>query len=172
MGVSCSDKDKLAEFGLPAGGVWSAVDSKRNTKFFQWMTEKEAARSKNVKLRFDGLERASGLVAPQIGLTEDDLAKYLRDRGVDIEAFGKGEAATLASFSAELIKGESSLTEGPGGDLLRVVSCVFLEIVKPTTGDFLVQTERICEDGSKEATKCLAHATCRPDENHIVAARR
>lgn len=169
--VVSTDKDILSRIGLPAGGTWNAKDPKNNTKFFQWMTEK-GAQSKNVKLRAEGSEEVSGLVAAPIGLNEDDLTKYLKAHNIDTSVFGQNHAKTLKEFSTELIKGESSLMEDVSGKVIRVVDLIIMKIVNPGTGDVLVQTEQTFGDGTKNLLNRLPGAKRRPDENQFLTARR
>lgn len=169
--VVATEKEQLSKIGLPNFSNWSAEDPKHNTKFFSWMADK-AAQSKGVKLRAEGSEEVSGLVAAPIGLNEEDLTKYLLAHSVDITPFGQGHAKTLKEFSTELIKGESSLMEDPDGQVIRVVDLIIMKIVNPATGDVLVQTEQTFGDGTKNALNRLPGAKRRPDENQFLTARR
>lgn len=169
--VVATDKDVLSKVGLPAGGNWNFEDYKKNTKFFSWMTEK-AAIAKQAKLRPEGSEEVSGLVAAPIGLNEDDLTKYLKEHGVDTTAFGGKSARSLKEFSTELIKGESSLMLDSDGKVMRVVDLIIMKIVNPGTMDVLVQTEQSFSDQTKNMLNRLPGAKRRPDENQFLTARR
>merc|ERR1712050_258645 len=57
------------------------------------------------------------------------------------------------------------------GSLLRVVETVALQIVKPETGEVLVQTQQTINAETKLEDR-LPYAKRRPDENHFLAARR
>jgi hypothetical protein len=170
--VVSSDKDVLARIGLPAAtATWSFEDNKKNTKFFTWFTDKQAA-SKGVKMKAEGSEEVSGLVAAPIGLNEEDLIKYLLAHKVDTKAYGQDHARTTKEFSTELIKGESSLMEDDKGAVIRVVDLIIMKIVNPGTGDVLVQTEQTFGDGTKNTLNRLPGAKRRPDENQFLTARR
>jgi serine/threonine protein kinase len=169
-----TDKDALAAIGLPAAtSTWSASDSKQNTKFFSWMTDKQAS-AKGVKMSASGSEEVSGLVAAPLGFNEEDLTKYLQKYNVDISLFGKNNAKSLKEFSSELIKGEASLIENGKGGVVRIVDLIILKIVNPGTGDVLVQTEQTFGDGpgTKNVLNRLPGAKRRPDENQFLTARR
>jgi hypothetical protein len=169
--VVCTDKDELTKKGLPSGANWNFEDKKKNTKFFSWMTDKQA-QSKGAKMKAEGTEEVSGLVAAPIGLNETDLTDYLQKHRVDISAFGKGSARSLKEFSTELIKGESSLMEDEKGQVMRVVDLIIMKIVNPGTCDVLVQTEQSFQDGTKNLLNRLPGAKRRPDENQFLTARR
>lgn len=169
--VCVTDKEILTKIALPAGGMFSAEDPKKNTKFFNWMPEK-AALAKNVKMRAAGNEETSGLVAAPIGLNEESLVAYLKAHNVDTSAYGQAHARTLKDFSNELIKGESSLQEDANGNVIRVVDLIIMKIVNPTTGDVLVQTEQTFGDGTNNTLNRLPGAKRRPDENQFLTARR
>mmetsp|Transcript_63157 Transcript_63157/g.116299 ORF Transcript_63157/g.116299 Transcript_63157/m.116299 type:complete len:778 (-) Transcript_63157:56-2389(-) len=166
-----TDRDVLNKIGMIAGSTWHAKDPKNNTKFFAWLSEK-SAQSKSVKLRAEGSEEVSGLVAAPIGLSEEDLTKYLKAHRVDTSPFGQNHAKTLKEFSTELIKGESSLMEDNAGAVIRVVDLIIMKIVNPGTGDVLVQTEQTFGDGTKNLLNRLPGAKRRPDENQFLTARR
>jgi serine/threonine protein kinase len=162
--------ETMQKMGLPSGQEWSAKDPKGNTKFFAWMPQKEAEQ-KGVKLKSDGDESVSGLVMAPIGLNEEDLKKYLTNNNVDIALYGQNGTKTLKEFSHELMKGESSLVQD-GGQVIRVVDVVVLQIVNPSAKDILVQTEQTLPDGTKNTFNRLPGAKRRPDENQFLTARR
>jgi hypothetical protein len=185
--VMCTDKDILSKVGLPNGAGWSFTDKKQNTKNFSWLAEK-AAIAKGAKLKAEGNEEVSGLVAAPIGLNEEDLRNYLKrhklidDKGAEVKLSAyKGElpteenkngARTLKEFSTELIKGESSLMEDANGRVMRVVDLIIMKIVNPGTMDVLVQTEQSFADQTKNQLNRLPGAKRRPDENQFLTARR
>lgn len=169
--VVATDNDVLSKVGLPGGGSFSAEDSKKNTKTFSWMTDKQATKA-GAKLTASGSEAVSGLVAAPIGLNEEDLTKYLSSHKVEVAAFGQNHAKTIKEFSTELIKGESSIMEGADGKVIRVVDLIIMNIVNPSTGDVLVQTEQTFGDGTKNTLNRLPGAKRRPDENQFLTARR
>jgi hypothetical protein len=169
--VVATDKDILSKVGLPAGNNWNFEDKKKNTKYFSWMTDK-AAIAKGAKLRPEGSEEVSGLVAAPIGLNEEDLTKYLKNHAVDTTQFGGKNSRSLKEFSTELIKGESSLMEDESGKVMRVVDLIIMKIVNPGTMDVLVQTEQSFSDQTKNMLNRLPGAKRRPDENQFLTARR
>jgi hypothetical protein len=165
-------KNALAKIGLPTGSDWNAEDSKKNIKFFAWMRESQAL-AKNIKLRAGSVSEVSGLVMAPTGLNEDDLSEFLRKHGVDPGQYGcDNSTMTLRDFSSELVRGESSLVEGPNGEPFRVVELVMLKIVDPTTGDILIELERNLDDGVKQQLKRLPGYRQRPDENQFLTAKR
>mmetsp|Transcript_60680 Transcript_60680/g.159540 ORF Transcript_60680/g.159540 Transcript_60680/m.159540 type:complete len:780 (-) Transcript_60680:278-2617(-) len=168
--VSTMDKVLLEKVGLPGIVEWNAADKQGNTKFFQWMTDKEAE-SKKVKLKAEASEAVSTLVRAPIGFNEEALRAHLKSLGVDPERFGKDGAKTIKEFSAELIRGESALVQ-VGGKLQRVVDVVLMVVRNPTSGEVLVQSEQVDSHGHKTRLDRLPGAKCRPDENQFLSARR
>ncbi|CAK0910668.1 unnamed protein product [Prorocentrum cordatum] len=169
--VISSDAGELAAIGLPAFADWKATDADGNTKFFEWYTDAQAE-AKKVKLKPEGAEAVSTLVRAPIGLSEDALRLHLRSLGVDVTAFGQGTTKTLKEFSAELIRGESTLMQDQDGNIIRVVDVVVMMIVRAATGEVLVQTEQISPDGTTKVLDRLPGAKRRPDENQFLSARR
>eukprot|EP00747_Dinoflagellata_sp_TGD_P095108 gnl/TRDRNA2_/TRDRNA2_166350_c0_seq2.p1 gnl/TRDRNA2_/TRDRNA2_166350_c0~~gnl/TRDRNA2_/TRDRNA2_166350_c0_seq2.p1 ORF type:complete len:778 (+),score=217.81 gnl/TRDRNA2_/TRDRNA2_166350_c0_seq2:90-2423(+) len=170
--VVTTDTALLNKIGLPACKEWSAEDTSKNTKFFVWLTEKEAVQKHRVKLKAEGSEEVSGLVMAPIGMQEDDLKTYLEGCKVDVGRFGQEHAKTLKEFSTELIKGESALMQDANNAVLRVVDIVIMKIMNPVTKDLLVQTEQDYPDGTKVTLNRLPGAKRRPDENQFLTARR
>eukprot|EP00931_Biecheleriopsis_adriatica_P007458 TRINITY_DN108739_c0_g1_i1.p1 TRINITY_DN108739_c0_g1~~TRINITY_DN108739_c0_g1_i1.p1 ORF type:complete len:803 (-),score=173.33 TRINITY_DN108739_c0_g1_i1:109-2517(-) len=168
--VKEADQEILKKFGLPEGTEWRWEDGKRNTKFFGWMSEEEAAKHK-VKLRAEGSEEVSGLVMPPVGLNQQDLIAYLQSHGVDISGFGQGTAKSIKEFSRELMYGESSLVIDDEGKVVRVVDQVVLVVVSPSNKT-LVQVAHVAPDGAKHIINRLPAAKGRPDESQFVTARR
>mmetsp|Transcript_126589 Transcript_126589/g.218421 ORF Transcript_126589/g.218421 Transcript_126589/m.218421 type:complete len:767 (-) Transcript_126589:152-2452(-) len=162
---------KIVGAGGPTKGEWSKQDKTGNTKFFQWMTDKQCAQ-KNVKYKAPEDEEVSGLVATPIGMTEEELRAYLQANKVDVSLFGQNHTKTLKDYSAELIKGESSLMQDAGGSLTRVVDVVVIKLVHSVTQSILVQTEQSYPDGTKVPLKRLPGAKRRPDENQFLTAKR
>jgi len=170
--VACTDKDVLARISLPAAEKgWSVEDKSKNTKFLNWMGERDAVK-KGVKLRSEGTEEVSGLVSAPIGLNEEDLRRYLVKYNIPIEPFGRNNARTLKEFSTELVKGESSIQVNTTGEVVRIVDLIIMKIENPQTGDVLMQTEQTFGDGTKTLLNRLPGAKRRPDENQFVTARR
>mmetsp|Transcript_47197 Transcript_47197/g.85218 ORF Transcript_47197/g.85218 Transcript_47197/m.85218 type:complete len:677 (-) Transcript_47197:119-2149(-) len=170
-GMVTADEEARKSMTAFTGATFSVEDPRRNTKFYAWMTDKEAQK-KQVKMTADGSEEVSGLVAAPIGLNEPDLVEYLTKHGVDVGAFGQNHARTIKEFSTELIKGEASLMEDSKKGIVRVVDLIIMKIVNPKTGDVLIQTEQTFSDGTKNQLNRLPGAKRRPDENQFLTARR
>lgn len=168
--VNETDEALRKAVGLPQGDGWSFEDKKRNTKFFQWMTEEDAIAQK-VKLRAAGSEEVSGLVMPPLGLNEQDLLDFLDNHGVDQSGFGVNGAKSLKEFSRELMCGESTLLVDDLGKVVRVVDQVVLIVVSPTN-KILVQNAHVMPDGTEHLLNRLPAAKGRPDESQFVTARR
>jgi len=152
-------------------GSWSFRDSKYNTKFFTWMTEKQCQEVK-VNLRAPtNCDEVSGLVQAPIGYEEEALAHFLEEHKIDPSQFGKGQSKTLKEFSNELIKGESSLMVEQNGTVLRIVDIVLLKLTKAGTTELLVETGETRPE-SKIVHNRLPGSKRRPDENQFVTARR
>eukprot|EP00933_Yihiella_yeosuensis_P033266 TRINITY_DN27000_c0_g1_i1.p1 TRINITY_DN27000_c0_g1~~TRINITY_DN27000_c0_g1_i1.p1 ORF type:complete len:769 (-),score=217.56 TRINITY_DN27000_c0_g1_i1:132-2438(-) len=168
--VTCADAGKLTKIGLPGLAEWSAADVSGNTKFFQWMTEKQAE-DKKVKLKVAG-SQISTLVRAPIGMDEDSLTTHLKGLGVDVTKFGKDGARTLKEFSSELIKGETRLLQAASGDLLVITEVVMLIVTNPQTNETLVQVQQVSPDGAVSNKARLPGAKRRPDENQFLSTRR
>mmetsp|Transcript_174508 Transcript_174508/g.553940 ORF Transcript_174508/g.553940 Transcript_174508/m.553940 type:complete len:780 (-) Transcript_174508:217-2556(-) len=170
--VHLTDSGALDKIGLPAFSAWSASDKARNTKFFHWMTDK-IAESNKVKLKAEAAEAVSTLVRAPIGFGEEALRNHLVAMGVDISRFGQSGCKTIKEFSAELIRGESTLQQDTASKrLVRVVDVVLMVVRKPGAGDILIQTEQVDAHGHKTRLDRLPGAKCRPDENQFLSARR
>ncbi|CAK0836086.1 unnamed protein product [Prorocentrum cordatum] len=167
---SMTDAAALATVGLPSFGSWDATDAKGNTKIFNWMTSKQCE-EKQIKLQ-PKTQEVSTLVRAPIGLNEEALRRHLTNCGVDVSKFGGPDTKTLKEFSAELIKGESTLTEDSSGNVLRVVDIVVLLISRKEGSELLVQTEQISAAGTRTTLNRLPGAKRRPDENQFLSARR
>jgi serine/threonine protein kinase len=169
--VISNDAGELAGVGLPTFADWKATDADGNTKFFEWYTDVQAE-AKKVKLKPEGAEAVSTLVRAPIGLSEDALRLHLRSMGVDVTAFGQGTTKTLKEFSAELIRGESTLMQDQDAKIIRVVDVVVMMITRAATNEVLVQTEQVSPDGTRKVLDRLPGAKRRPDENQFLSARR
>jgi serine/threonine protein kinase len=168
--ISMTDSAALAKIGLPSNAAWEATDDKSNTKIFNWMTPAQLD-EKNVKLR-PQTQEVSALVRAPIGLNEEALKSHLTTGGIDVSKFGQPGMKSLREFSAELIKGESTLTQDKAGQLVRVVDVVVLIITRGDGQELLVQTEQVHANGDKTTLNRLPGAKRRPDENHFLSARR
>merc|ERR1712232_1045306 len=111
---------------------WSKKDTTGNTKYFAWMTSNDCSKNNvHFKAPEEG-EEVSGLVQAPIGLEEAELRAYFETNKVDISKFGENNAKSLKDLSAELIKGESSLTID-SDHVVRVVDVVALKLVHSVT---------------------------------------
>jgi len=156
--------------GRPSYGAWHATDAEGNTKFFNWMTSKECD-DKKVNL-YPQTKQISTLVRAPIGLSEEALRRYLTNCGVDTSRFGGPNAKTLKEVAAELVRGESTLSEDSSGKVLRCVDVVVVMIVRNDGSELLVQSEHISSHGAKSTLNRLPGAKRRPDENQFLCARR
>jgi len=165
-GVVCSkDRTQLAKVGLPNCDSCSFPDPQGGMRSCSWMTDDQS----KVKLN-DGKNAAvSTLVRASIGMNEEQLTAYLVAHNVNVDEYNKGSTKTVKEFSSELIRGDASLMEGAGGQLLRVVDVIILLIKNRRTGEIMVQTDY--DSASREAYR-LPGAKRRPDENHFITARR
>lgn len=167
--VTTTDMDVLQRVGLPGGSEWN-YDSHGNIKFFHWLTEDQCATS-SVKLRAPEEEEVSGLVQAPVGYTEEALVTYLTSCNVDVSKFGQDHTKTLKEFSAELMKGETSLMQDSSGTVIRVADIVLVRLVN-AAGETLVQTEQTFSDGKKSPLNRLPGTKRRPDENQFLTAWR
>jgi len=161
----------LNRFGLPDGTAWTAEDPRKNVKYLQWKTESEVVAA-GVSFGDKSGENVSSLVHAPIGMGEEVLANFLEKGGVDTSRFGQGAHKTLAEFSLETVRGESSVIMSKAGKVLRMVDLVLLKINNPTTGELLVQTEQVNPNGSKLNLQRLPGGKRRPDESQFLTARR
>jgi len=168
--ISISDKALLQKVGLPAYSNWQATDDVGNLKYFKWMTAKQAG-DKGVKLTPEKQE-VSTLVKAPIGLNEEALRQQLTKAGIDVSLYGAAGTKTLKEFSAELIKGESTLLQDDKGTTIRVVDVVVLIIKRKNGQELLVQTKQTSPNGTETTLNRLPGAKRRPDENQFLSARR
>jgi len=170
--IVASDTETLEKVGLPSFSTWSFTDKSGNKKIFNWLTE-DMAKAKKVKLRAEGAEVVSTLVRAPIGMNEETLGKTLAEAGIDVSRYGQpGKTKSVKEFSAELVRGESTITRDSQGQLLRVVDVVLLIIKDVASSDILVQAAHEKQGGHKSTLNRLPGAKCRPDENQFLSARR
>merc|ERR1712224_430717 len=131
------DSAQLQKAGLPDFIGWKSKDAVGNTKEWVWMTEADAE-AKKVSTHAEQSEEVSALVQAPIGFDEEGLLQYLSSHGSDVSQFGKNNAKSIKEFSAELIRGEATLMQGPDGKLVRIVDVVLMIIKKSDTGEVLV----------------------------------
>jgi len=154
-----------------ARGTWHFQDTKQNTKYFTWMSEKKCVES-NVNLRAPKeIDEVSGLVQAPIGYDEETLTNTLKDHGILVDKFGQKGTRTLKEFSNELIKGESSLMKDKDDKLVRIVDIVLLRLTKAGTKELLIETGEVRQEGTISHNR-LPGSKRRPDENQFVTARR
>jgi hypothetical protein len=168
--ISISDQALLKKVGLPTYSNWEADDDVGNIKYFKWMTAKQAE-EKKVKLTPEKQE-VSTLVKAPIGLNEEALRQQLTKAGIDVSKYGTPGTKTLKEFSAELIKGESTLLQVGSGTPIRVVDVVVLIIKRKNGQEILVQTKQTDPHGKEITLHRLPGAKRRPDENQFLSARR
>jgi len=169
--VSTTDAAVLQRVGLPGGSGWNFRDAGGNQKTFAWLSEEQCTGA-GVQLRIDDdADDASGLVQAPIGLNEADLRRYLEAASVDITRFGQDHTKTIKEFSAELMKGESTILRDAEGRVTRVADVVLVKIVNDK-GEQLVQSEKTFPDGHKQALNRLPGTKRRPDENQFLTAWR
>ncbi|CAE8623783.1 unnamed protein product [Polarella glacialis] len=166
--VRSTETDKLSKVGLPGLQEFSAKDSTGNTKFFQWISEKEAAKRK-VNLTGEAHDMSTLVQAP-IGLAEEPLRAYLTTLGVPVQEYGQNGARSMKEFSSELIKGQSRIAKSPAGENLVVTEIVVLIIYNPKTKETLVHTQHTAPDGTVDAKAKLPGSKRRPDDNQFLAA--
>mmetsp|Transcript_60102 Transcript_60102/g.127332 ORF Transcript_60102/g.127332 Transcript_60102/m.127332 type:complete len:789 (-) Transcript_60102:190-2556(-) len=170
--VNLKTSDELAKVGLPNFDTWNASDKAGNTKFFQWMTDNVAI-SKRVKLKAEATEAVSTLVRAPIGMGEEALRNHLTSLGVDVTKYGQPGCKSLKEFSAELIRGESTLQQDPATQKpVRVVDVVLMVVQRAAGSEILIQTEQADAQGHRSRLDRLPGAKCRPDENQFLSARR
>jgi len=154
------------------GGTFSFKDHLDNTKVFKWLTEQDLLKN-GIQFRAPAdQDHVSGLVQAPIGLSEDELVKFLLENNVDPKQFGQNNTKSLKDFSNELLKGESSLMVQADGRLLRVVDIVLLKLSKEGTDDVLIEASEKFPDGRSSQLNRLPGSKRRPDENHFVTAQR
>jgi len=169
--VTTTDAAALKSMALSAGGAFTATDPTGVCRAFAWMSDK-MCQQKLVKLRApQSPQDVSALVQAPIGLSKDDLVKYLRTNNVDVTKFTReNNSRTLREFSTELITGEATLAQQGSGRIVRIVDVVILVITRPG-GDVLIQTGETSGGQTKQLNRMPA-VKRRPDENQFLAARR
>jgi len=171
--VSNTDSAILAKIGLggQGDGRFSQEDSAKYTRYFSWLSEKQC-QDQNVKLKApaEGSE-VSALVMPPIGYEEEELQAFLQNSNVDVSQFGKDGVKSLAEFSEELVKGESTLMKQADGTIIRVVDVVILKVFNQQGGT-LVEVSQTDTAGSVKETRRLPAVKRRNDENPFWAAHR
>jgi len=174
--VLTSDFSVLRRIGAEGrNSEYQFSDTKNNTKYFQWFTEKEsAALNPPVKMRYPkSTSQISGLVVAPIRVNEDALQKYLETSGIDVGKFGTDNTKSLHEFADELSNSEASLTRDRSGKVMRVVDVVALLLIKEDTKQILLKTTEKYNDGTTKAKPLLPGAKrLNAHENQFQAAYR
>mmetsp|Transcript_71012 Transcript_71012/g.148538 ORF Transcript_71012/g.148538 Transcript_71012/m.148538 type:complete len:755 (+) Transcript_71012:238-2502(+) len=147
----------------------STYNFKKGSRSFAWLTDKEC-NSKGIVLQPRKTD-FSALVAPPIGLDEEELTEFLSKNSIDTSKWGTGTYKSLEDFSEELTAGESTLTKTAAGKIQRVVDIVVMQLVKKETGEVLVEAAETFK-GSKQELNRLPAVKRRSDEHLFTAARR
>merc|ERR1740121_534168 len=177
--MTVNDPKTLARVGVAdkalSGGVnqFEVEDDKKYRRGYMWFSEAECT-SKGIQLRPKVAdEEISALVYPPVGLDEDHLNQYLIDNNVDVSNWGQGTAKSVADFSEELVKGESTLHRQESGRIVRLVDIVVLKLVKAGVGQEFILREIEENVGDRVMRLDRLSATKRrADEHPFSAARR
>jgi hypothetical protein len=95
------------------------------------------------------------------------LEAWLRDQGVPLEAWGRGEAKRVADLWAEYVAGEARLYDDP---LQRRVSVVQVFIRRG--GRLLIEVEQEMRDGRRRARLLPPSEKLKGQESPVAAAAR
>ena len=82
--------------------------------------------------------------------TKREVVSVLLDHGIPFENWGKGSAKTLEHLVREVLAGETTLEEGPAGELVRqvAVACVDVYYHDPSGGSWKLREEKqVFKDG-------------------------
>jgi len=174
--MTINDPQILKRVGMNEKGTqkFDVKDSQKYVRGFQWMSEQECV-GKGISLRpRPQEEEISALVNPPVGMDEDQLKDYLTDLpSVDLSLWGDGTAKSVADFSDELIKGESTLHKQDNGRVVRLVDIVVLKIIKVEVDKDYVLREVEETVGDKTQTlDRLPAMKRRADEHPFIAAKR
>lgn len=86
---------------------------------------------------------------PEWAKSETSLSKFLESHGINVSAFGKGNAKTLATLLKEVEEGESSL-QVENGKVVRSVQPIFIHLRHGSK--LLVLKSQVFEDGRKRTS--------------------
>lgn len=173
-GIVCTKDQKVLErIGVPKGETWTCEGDRKDTKYWEWWTQKQCT-EKNVKLNAAVAKATfSGLVQAPIGFSEENVKDYLVKYNINLDAFGQGSAKTLGQIAQEMSQGESCLMENSSGKVVRVTDvCVLRLSEQPPGKRILVETEQQYADGRRRTVNRLPGTKRRPNENIITTARR
>jgi len=168
--VSTTNESVLGRLGLGGGKSKFTFTQGSKTRTYEWMGEARCA-AKNIKLSVNSNQDFSALVYPPIGLEEEELNEFLKKNKLDTSSWGTGTFKTLADFSEELVKGESTLIRQVNGRVARVVDIVVMELTRKDSGDILVEASEKFKDSEQKLNR-LPAVKRRSDEHQFHTARR
>lgn len=159
------------QVGLPGYTDFSAVDENGRKKTYTWLTQ-EQVEKEGLNALPEQQEFVSSLVAPPVGLGEDDLTQELENMGIDLTKYDSDEAISFREFSTELMRGETTLSRDPAGKALRLADSVILILQNKVSGEFLVQVKSESPEIGTVELSCFPSVECRPNEDHFLSAKR
>jgi len=169
--VLTTNESVLQRLGLMGGGSKFQFQHGKKMRVFEWMTEARC-QAKGIRLGANSQDQDfSALVYPPIGLEEEELNEFLKKNKVETGNWGTGTYKTLADFSEELVKGESTLIRQTNGRVARVVDIVVLELSRKDTGEVLVEASETFKENSQQLNR-LPAVKRRSDEHQFHTARR
>lgn len=129
---------------------FSIVDrhAKNSTLKYEWWKPEQVEEAKILSL--DGAtKKVDGAAGKDDKAAEKVLETQLRDHGINVDMFGKGEAKTLAQFTAEVQNGSAVLMNDATKfkRLVRVVDVILLRICAPGGAKYLIETGEKFPDG-------------------------
>jgi len=154
------------------GYTWNFEGTDGSTRSFKWMEVDEC--EKDDKLQYKAPEDLtySALVNAPIGWNEEELTKFLTQNKVDVSKYAQeGKTVSLQQFSAELVQGDSALSQ-EGGEIVRIVDSVLLKLVSQESGKILILSDQTSSTGETVELNRLPTTMRRPDENYFLSARR
>lgn len=124
----------------------------------------------NIEAQIDLLEEQVTIVS------EEDLAEFLRNQGVDLTLWGVGKAKTLTDFYKEIREGEAHLMKDIKGALRKIMPSGVSVYYVPETGTtlYLHEERQVFADGrirNREQSHSIGEKA-KPGEDHLAAAIR
>lgn len=151
---------------------FSIVDrhAQNSTLKYEWWSQE--------KVKEHGLldmEKYAAITDDNVKTSKEEIARQLRDHGVDINQWGKGQAKTMDEFVAEIDLGSAVLMNDASDykQIRRVVDVVLVRISAP--GDpktYLIETSETFADGRKRDMVKLPGTKKEPHENSKQVAER
>jgi hypothetical protein len=166
--VTTTNSKILQQIGVTTSQSFSHADGKMS-RSFKWLTEQQCAGK--IAIAKPATTDFSALVAPPIGLEEEELQDFLTKNKIDTSKWGEAPYKSLDEFSEELVKGESTLEKQANGRVARVVDIVVLQLVRQETGDILVEAAETFKDQTQQLNR-LPAVKRRSDEHMFMTARR